>query len=171
MNMSRKKLFALCLLLAVAAFSAALQAQTSSGDERQDPVVIRSVKGNFDTVWEDLKIVLAGRGLVVSGVSHVQKMLDRTGKALGRTKKIFARAKVLEFCSAVVSRDMMEENPHFIAFCPYQIAVYAIAGHEGKVYLSYRRLVWNDGSGKAARDEVEKLLDGIVGDVVEMNKE
>jgi uncharacterized protein (DUF302 family) len=135
------------------------------------PVVIRSVNGDFDRVWDDLNTALSDRGLVVSGVSHVQKMLDRTGAALGRTKKIFDRAKVLEFCSAVVSRDMMEKDPHFIAFCPYQIAVYTIPGEKGKGYLSYRRLIWNSESGKAVRKEVEKLLDGIVGDVVEMEKE
>ena len=131
------------------------------------PVVIRSVHGDFDTVWNDLNMALTNRGLVVSGVSHVQKMLDRTGMALGRTKKIFARAKVLEFCSAVVSRDMMERNPHFIAFCPYRIAVYTLPGDEKKVYLSYERPVWKSNAGKAALKEVEKLLGGIVDDVVE----
>ena len=134
-----------------------------------DAVVIRSVQGDFDSVWEDLNTALTNRGLVVSDVSHVGQMLDRTGKALGRTKKIFARAKVLEFCSAVVSRDMMEQNPHFIAFCPYNIAVYTLPNEKNKVYLSYRRPIWNDKSGKAALEEVEKLLDGIVRDVVEQN--
>ena len=129
-------------------------------------MVIRSVQGDFDSVWEDLNIALTNRGLVVSGVSHVGQMLDRTGQALGRTKKIFGRAKVLEFCSAVISRDMMEQNPHFIAFCPYAIAVYTLPGDEHKVYLSYRRPIWNDKSGKAALEGVEKLLDGIVSDVV-----
>jgi len=135
-----------------------------------DAVVIRSVQGDFDSVWEDLNTALTNRGLVVSDVSHVGQMLDRTGKALGRTKKIFARAKVLEFCSAVVSRDMMEQNPHFIAFCPYNIAVYTLPNEKNKVYLSYRRPIWNDKSGKAALEEVEKLLDGIVRDVVGQNE-
>lgn len=169
MNSGTKRLFALCLLFAMAAFSVYCVQSVFAGEE-QAPVIVRSVNGDFDTVWENLKIALGNRGLVVSGVSHVQKMLDRTGKALGRTKKIFDRAKVLEFCSAVVSRDMMEKNPHFIAFCPYQIAVYTIPGRAGKVYISYRRLIWNDGSGKAARREVENLLGGIVRDVIAMQE-
>ncbi len=137
-----------------------------AGTLRDGPVVIRSVQGDFNTVWDDLNMAITNRGLVVSGVSHVQKMLDRTGKALGRTKRIFARAKVLEFCSAVVSRDMMEKNPHFIAFCPYRIAVYTLPGDEKTVYLSYERPVWKNNSGKAELEEVDKLLGGIVNDVV-----
>lgn len=171
--MGRGKFPVLSMLVVAAAFSIVLQtwSSTAFAGDKADPVIIRSVKGDFDSVWEDLKIALSNRGLVISGVSHVQKMLDRTGKALGRTKKIFARAKVLEFCSAVVSRDMMEKDPHFIAFCPYQIAVYTLPGEEGKVYLSYRSLVWNDGSGKAVREEVERLLGGIVKDVIDMQEE
>ena len=137
-----------------------------AGTLKDGPVVIRSMQGDFNTVWDDLNMAITNRGLVVSGVSHVQKMLDRTGRALGRTKKIFARAKVLEFCSAVVSRDMMEKNPHFIVFCPYRIAVYTLPGDEKKVYLSYERPVWKNNSGKAALGEVDKLLGGIVNDVV-----
>jgi uncharacterized protein (DUF302 family) len=171
MDTGRKALLAMCLLVGMGAFTAVHGVQPAIAGQEGTPVIIRSVNADFDSVWEDLNIALGNRGLVVSGVSHVQKMLDRTGKALGRTKKIFARAKVLEFCSAVVSRDMMEKDPHFIAFCPYQIAVYTIAGQEGKVYLSYRSLIWNDESGKAAREEVEKLLGGIVGDVIEMQKD
>ncbi len=172
MNAIGKRLFALvCLLPALAAFPAGHCVQAAFAGEDRDPVVIRSVSGDFDSVWEDLKTALGDRGLVVSSVSHVGEMLDRTGKALGRTKKIFGRARVLEFCSAVVSRDMMEKDPHFIAFCPYQIAVYTLPGQEGKVYLSYRRFIWNDESGKSARAEVEKLLRGIVRDVIKMQTE
>ncbi|MDA8168904.1 MAG: DUF302 domain-containing protein [Nitrospiraceae bacterium] len=168
-----KKLFAplTCLFLALVAVQAGPCLSPAFGAGQKEPVIIRSVHGDFDSVWEDLNTALGDRGLVVSSVSHVGEMLERTGKALGRTRKIFGKAKVVEFCSAVVSRDMMETDPHFIAFCPYQIAVYTIQGEEKKVYLSYRRLIWNDKSGQAARKEVEDLLDGIVTDVINMQTE
>ncbi len=166
----KKGLLRALLLPAVAlVLLSSFQHRVFAAEAGNDAVVIRFVQGDFDSVWEDLNTALTNRGLVVSDVSHVGQMLDRTGKALGRTKKIFARAKVLEFCSAVVSRDMMEQNPHFIAFCPYNIAVYTLPNEKNKVYLSYRRPIWNDKSGKAALEEVEKLLDGIVNDVVEQN--
>jgi len=132
-----------------------------------DPVIIKSVNGNFEDVWESLKFALNQRGLVISSVSHVGEMLDRTGKALGRTKKIYGHAMVMGFCSAVISRDMLEENPHLIAFCPYQIAVYTLPGQPNRVYLSYRKLIWKNNKHKKVLKEVEKLLEGLVQDVID----
>ncbi|OGW51860.1 MAG: hypothetical protein A2Z50_01310 [Nitrospirae bacterium RBG_19FT_COMBO_42_15] len=154
-----------------------LQAFAAKGDKPltgemsvkgKEPVVIYTFNADYEEVWEGLQAALHGRGLTVSSVSHVGEMLERTGKDLGRTKKIFGKANVMEFCSAVSSRDMMEKNPHFLAFCPYQIMVYTLPQDEKKVYLSYRRLIWNDDSGKDVLDPVEKLLEGLIKEVIEM---
>ncbi len=134
---------------------------------RKDVVVIKSVRGNFDDVWDSLKFALNQRGMVISSVSHIREMLDRTGKALGRTKKIYGRAKVMEFCSAVISRNMLERNPHFISFCPYQIMVYTLPDNDQRVYLSYRRLIWNNNQDRDVLDVVEKLLHDLVQDVID----
>ncbi len=134
----------------------------------EDPVVLYSVQGDYDEVWEDLKMALNERGLVVSSVSHVGEMIDRTGRALGRTRKVFGKANVMEFCSAVISRDMLEQNAHLIAFCPYQIMVYSLPDNERKIYLSYRRPIWNGPSDQGVLDEVEKLVSGIIRDVVDL---
>jgi len=136
----------------------------------KEPVVIYSIHADYDDVWKSLEMALNERGLTVSSVSHVGEMLDRTGRALGRTKKIFDKANVMEFCSAVISRDMLERNPHFLAFCPYQIMVYTLPEDEKKVYLSYRRLIWKDDSGREVLDSVENLLDSVIRDVIEMSK-
>ncbi len=136
----------------------------------KEPVVIYSVYADYDEIWKGLETALNERGLTVSSVSHVGEMLERTGRELGRTKKIFGKANVLEFCSAVISRDMMERNPHFLAFCPYQIMVYTLPDDEKKVYLSYRHLIWKDDSGKDVLDPVEKLVEDLINDVIEMYK-
>lgn len=47
-----------------------------TGDK--EPVVIKSVYGDYDEVWEDIKTALNERGLTVSSVSHVGEMLERT---------------------------------------------------------------------------------------------
>jgi uncharacterized protein (DUF302 family) len=130
-------------------------------------VVIRSVRRDFDDVWDSLRFALNQRGMVISSVSHIQEMLDRTGKALGRTKKIYLKAKVMEFCSAVISRNMLERNPHFISFCPYQIMVYTLPDNDERVYLSYRRLIWNDNQDRDVLEAVERLLHDLVQDVVD----
>jgi uncharacterized protein (DUF302 family) len=137
----------------------------------REPVVVRKVTGDYEQVWEDLNSAIIDQGLVVSSVSHVGEMLDRTGQSLDNAKKIFDRARVLEFCSAILSRAMMETNPHFIAFCPYQIKVYSLSDQEGTVYLAYRRLTWNNDQGREVLDPVEHLLDSLVTEVVEMQEQ
>ncbi len=139
--------------------------------EYKEPVVIKSVDGRFDDVWEDIRRALEDRGLVISNVSHIGEMLERTGKDIGRTKKIFGNARAMEFCSAIFSRDMFEKNPHFIAFCPYQITVYTLPDDGKKIYLSYRRLIWNDKGGRDVLNPAEKLLEDIIDDVIKSQKE
>ena len=146
-------------------------AQHPSQSASDNPVVIRSVAADYDQVWSDLTMALNERGLVISSVSHVGEMLERTGKALNDNTKIFARAKVMEFCSAIISRKMMEKDPHYIAFCPYQIMVYSLPQDPGKVYLAYRRLLWGHVKDRAVLEAVENLLDGLVTEVIEMQEE
>jgi uncharacterized protein (DUF302 family) len=152
--------------LLAAAGCAGPQKAARSGTTCAEPVVIYAVEGDYDYVWEDLKMALGDRGLVISTVSHVGEMIDRTGRALGRTCPIFDRANVMSFCSAVTSRNMLEQDPHLVAFCPYEIAVYSLAGAPETIYLSYRRIYWRDPQDRAVVDAVEELLDGIVKDVV-----
>ncbi|NOY53494.1 MAG: DUF302 domain-containing protein [Deltaproteobacteria bacterium] len=113
-------------------------------------------------------MALNDRGLVVSSVSHVGEMIDRTGKALGRTRKVFGKANVMEFCSAVISRDMLEQNAHLIAFCPYQIMVYSLPDDDHKIFISYRRPIWNGPADRKVLEKVEKLVSGIIRDVVDL---
>jgi len=130
------------------------------------PVVRYTVQAKFEDVLDDVKSAITDRGLLIDHTSHVAKMLDRTGKDLGKTKKMFGEDQgwVFSFCSAVASRATMEADPHNIAFCPYTLAVYATPAEPGKVHVAYRRLQRPDASpaSKAALMEVEKLLDGIV---------
>ena len=124
---------------------------------------VRSVRGGFDDIKERLVMALENRGLVINYTARVGAMLERTGQDLGRTRPIYGKAEVLEFCSARLSRDTMEADPHNIVFCPYAIAVYTLPQEPGTVYLSYRppRQQGTDRSVKALQ-AVEKLLADIV---------
>ena len=126
-------------------------------------IATHSKPGSFDDVKSALVFAIENRGLVVSNVSHVGEMLERTGRDLGSTGQIFERGDVLEFCSAALSRRVMEADPHTIAFCPYTIAVYVLPGEPGRVYLSYRRPLL-PGGHKAAQplEAVDLLLSEIV---------
>jgi uncharacterized protein (DUF302 family) len=111
----------------------------------------------FDGVFADatfaLENALIGRGLVVDHVSHVGEMLARTGADLGTNVVVYDAADVFQFCSAVLSRKMMEADPLNIAHCPYGIFV---IDRGGKVEIGYRNMP------EGAMQEVEALLDSIV---------
>jgi uncharacterized protein (DUF302 family) len=130
-------------------------------------VSLQSVKGDFADVRERVVMALENRGLVLNYTAHISNMLERTGKDIGRARQVYGTAELLEFCSAALSRRMMEADPRNIVFCPYAIAVYTLPNDPAKVYVSYRRppVVGSGQSMKALR-EVGKLLDDIVRDAL-----
>ena len=136
-----------------------------AGTADSAPVVRYTVEGKYENVREDLINAITGRGLIVDHNSHVARMLDRTGKDLGTTKKIYGddQGQTFSFCSSVISRKIMEADPHNIMFCPYTIALYTTLAEPKKVYLAYRRPQRTDDSAasRAALKEVEALLDDI----------
>ena len=127
------------------------------------PIVTYSKAAKFEDVHEDLKLAIEGRGLVIDYESHVNRMLERTGKDVGSSRKLYADARAFVFCSAALSRKTMEADPANVSLCPYGMTVYATAQQPGTVHVSYRRPWRPDGSAasKAALKEVEALLDGI----------
>jgi uncharacterized protein (DUF302 family) len=127
------------------------------------PVVVYSKKVKFEDVRDDLKSAIEGRGLVIDYQSYVNRMLERTGKDVGSSRKLYADAQAFVFCSATLSRKTMEADPSNVSMCPYTMVVYATAQEPEKVYVTYRRPWRPDGSAasKASLKEVESLLDGL----------
>lgn len=122
-----------------------------------DDPVVTVVKGRFEDIRESLVAAIEGQGLVINYTGHIGAMLDRTGKDIGASKRIFDQAESLEFCSARVSRQMMEANAANIVFCPFVIAIYTLPGQPGVVHLAYRR-------PPPTLNAVEEFLKGIVAD-------
>ena len=77
----------------------------------------------FDDVVFGLENAIVGEGLVIDSVSHTGDMLERTKADVGGTITIFDRADVFSFCSAALSRKVMEIDPMNVRFCPYDIFV------------------------------------------------
>lgn len=109
--------------------------------------------GSFDDATFAVETAIIGKGLVIDYVSHVGDMLNRTGQDLGSDTKLFDHAQVFLFCSAVVSRQVMEADPGNIVYCPYGIYV---AERDGTVTIGHRD--YPDGP----MDAVETLLKEIV---------
>ncbi len=109
--------------------------------------------GSFDDATFAVENAIVGRGLVIDYVSHVGDMLNRTAADVGSDQQIFDNASVFLFCSAVVSRQVMEADPTNIQHCPYGIFVTQIGG---EVVIGHRD--YPDGP----MDVVETLLKDIV---------
>lgn len=126
-----------------------------------------AVKGTFEDVRDNIVFTINGRGMVINNVSHIGEMLERTGKDLGASKQIFLKAESLEFCSATVSRNMMEADPHNIVFCPYIINIYVLPADPKTVHVSFRKpdLVGSAQSKKSLK-AVEDLLNGIIQEAI-----
>jgi uncharacterized protein (DUF302 family) len=117
--------------------------------------VLTPVKGRFEDVRDALVFAIEGKGLVINYTGHIGAMLERTGRDIGAGKKIYEQAESLEFCSAKVSRQMMEADPANIVNCPFVISVYTLPGKPGTVFLAYRQPI-------AGLKPVEALLRELV---------
>ena len=127
------------------------------------PVVTYSKKAKFEDVRDDLKTAIESKGLVIDYQSHINTMIERTGKDVGSSRKLYVDAQGFVFCSAALSRKTMEADPANVAMCPYTITVYATVQQPDTTHVAYNRPWRRDGSAasKAALKEVEALLDGI----------
>lgn len=123
--------------------------------------ITRTVEGDFDDIAFAVESAIVGKGLVIDSVSHVGEMLERTKADVGGTRTLYSQADVFSFCSASVSRKVMEADPANIQFCPYGIAVYALPDQPGQVTVGYRS--FPDG----AMQEVQQMLAGIVADALD----
>lgn len=156
----------LTLLLGILVAATAVAGAPGSDVTSRKYMTTHIIKDNFEFVRDSLKEAIADRGIKINGVNHIGKMLHRTAAATGGTKKVFKIAEAYNFCSSLLSRKMMEADPHNIAFCPYIMTIYELNDQPGVVYLSYRKplLVGNQKSRDALK-EVADLLDGIAKDV------
>jgi len=124
-----------------------------SSQANAEPPVIYHYDGSFDDATFSVEDAIVSQGLVIDYVSHTGDMLNRTGADLGATKQIFKAADIFLFCSAVVSRKVMEADPLNIAHCPYTIFVFE---NEDGVKIGHR--IYPQG----VMQEVQTLLSGIV---------
>jgi len=124
----------------------------------EDGTVTHGFSGSFEDAAFAVETVIVGRGLVIDHVSHVGEMLERTRKDVGSDVVLFeGEADIFLFCSATVSREVMEADPMNIRHCPYGVFV---AQTGDGVVIGYE-----DYPG-ASMEPVKALLDGIVQEAV-----
>ncbi|MCB1337786.1 MAG: DUF302 domain-containing protein [Maritimibacter sp.] len=125
----------------------------------EDPVTV-SVTAEMDDVVFELETAIANAGLVVDSVNHVGDMLERTKADVGGTETLFTAATVYNFCSAAVSREVMEADPMNLQYCPYAIFVMERPDAPGEITVGRRAYP------AGPMEAVSTLLDGIIAEAV-----
>jgi len=96
------------------------------------------VQADYEDVVFNVEQAITNQGLVIDHVSHIGEMLSRTMGDVGSKKELFTNAQVFSFCSATVSREVMEAKLRNIQFCPYGVYVYQSAEEGAPVTVGYR---------------------------------
>lgn len=138
--------------------AALLAAALAAGAAQAQEAVTRPYQGPFEDAAFAVESAIIGRGLVIDYVSHVGAMLERTRADVGGDK-LFEAADVYLFCSATVSREVMEADPMNIAHCPYGVFV---AERNGEVLIGHR--TYPDGEMRKVQTLLEEIVAEAVGD-------
>ncbi len=137
-------------LLMTASLAACIATTAASQD-----MITYTTNQPFEDVIFGLENAIIDQGLVIDSTSHVGDMLERTRADVGSDVTIFLKADVYSFCSAAVSRKVMEADPMNIVFCPYDIFVAVSPDTPDQTMIGFRSFP------EGAMKEVEALLDTI----------
>lgn len=118
-----------------------------------DQSVTYTTGDSFDDVVFALENAIVGQGLVIDSVSHTGDMLERTKGDVGSDVTIFTKADIFSFCSAALSRKVMEADFMNVIYCPYDIFVFTRPDAPDETVVGYRS--FPEGPMK----EIEQLLD------------
>ncbi len=127
------------------------------GTAQAEEAVLYEYNGTFEDAKFGTTEAIIGQGLVIDYVSHVGDMLARTKADVGGTKDIFAAAEIYVFCSAAVSRRVMEADPMTVVHCPYNVFVIQMPGDDGKVYVGHRK--YPEGPMQEVEDLLRKIAE------------
>jgi uncharacterized protein (DUF302 family) len=153
--MTRLQRFLLSLLLLCAASQALA-----------DDYAVYTSESRFADVMDGLELAIQQRGMFINNVMHMNEMLERTGADLDLGDTLFDQADSIEFCSAVLSRKMISEDPRRIVNCPFIIAVYTLPGESGTTYVAHRQIPSAETDASPAMQEVATMLEEIAEEAI-----
>ena len=126
-----------------------------AGGALAQDMITYDTNDSFDDVVFGLENAILDRGLVIDHVSHTGDMLERTRADLGSEVVLFLQADVFSFCSAQLSRQVMEADPMNIVFCPYDIFVMVRPDTPEVTTIGFRSFP------EGPMQTIQALLDGI----------
>lgn len=122
-------------------------------------VITYPSEDDFEDTTFAIESAILDAGLVIDFTSHTGDMLERTRPSTGSDIILFEHADIFNFCSAVLSRKVMEADPMNIVHCPYRIFVMQKSGND-QVTVGFKTMP------EGAMKQVEAFLDNIVKDAL-----
>jgi len=116
----------------------------------------------FADVTAGIENAIVNRGYTIDYHGFIGDMLKRTATDVDAAKALYKEAEFFSFCSAVLSRKVMEGDIADIAYCPYVVFAYEAAEKPGTVTVGFRTL-----PAGGERDAVNALLSDIIKDAAE----
>jgi uncharacterized protein (DUF302 family) len=144
--------------LALLALGLACAGQPASVTAAPGGYVLYRTEAAPETVLDGLKTAIEERGLYINNVMDMGGMLERTGKDLGAAEPIYTQAHSVEFCSALLSRAMLSEDPARIINCPFIISVYQRSGEAKTTYVAHREIAASEREASPAMQRVAAML-------------
>lgn len=132
-----------------------------AADDVRSQMVVGS---DFAATREALVEAIEAEGLVVSAIIPFNAMLARTAGDLARPASPFAQAEIVQFCSAALAWQLLEEAAAQIALCPLAISIFTTTAEPERVVLAYR----SPGQATAGRGRAEQLLQRLTGRAAEL---
>ncbi len=126
-----------------------------------DAVTYTRRGATYEDVRLDLENAIIKEGLKIDYTGNIAAMLQRTGPDVGSNQPVYQNAEFFTFCSAKLSRAMMEADPANMAQCPYVVFMYQRAATVKEVTVGYRKVAVA-GRGAKTLEEINRLLDKVV---------
>ncbi|KXX66044.1 hypothetical protein [Marichromatium gracile] len=143
-------------LCALALLCAPLSSPLAAGG-----AVVHQAETSLEAALDGLQAAILERGLYINNVLDLGEMFARTGADLGFTEPVYGEARSVEFCSAVLSREMMREDPTRIVNCPFVVSLYTLPDDPATVHAAYRAIPAELQAASPVMREVAELLDAL----------
>ena len=95
-------------------------------------------------------------GLTIDFTSHSGDMLERTRMDVGSDVVLFTGATIYNFCSARVSRQVIEADINNITFCPYSIFLYSTPDNPDETIIGHQ--TYPGESMQPANDLLDEII-------------
>lgn len=146
--------FKLRLALQALMLMAMLGAGSAQAQSPSDLVSLALPTADYARVRQALREAVEEQGLIFTPPNAFGEMLARTGKDLGQGESPYDQAEIFQFCSVVLSWQLVREDPAQIGRCPLSIALYTLRDEPGTVHLVYR----SPGDGSPGLRQASALL-------------